>query len=232
MKRIFLFLLPLFFVLHGMNEQFWLVPVKDALVLLLIYWVAAVILFFLCRLLFRDNDKAALAAFLLMAFHFFFGSIHDALKWKYSVILPVFLVLFIAAFVLIKKKQSFKQVSLYLNVLFIVLIAWEAISFKRSSSASQKFTVCDTCSKPDIYLIVLDEYAGAKSLKDLFSFDNTEFEAQLTERGFHVLQNSRSNYNYTPFSMASMLNMHYLRLENTERKKHPMKGHSVAQPKS
>lgn len=219
MKRSFLFLLPLFFILHGMNEQSWLVPVKGALVLLLVYWVAAVALFFLCRLLFRDNAKAALAAFLLMAFHFFFGSIHDALKWKYSIILPVFLVLYIAAFVLIKKKRSFKQVSLYLNVLLIVLIAWEAIDFKRSPVAPQTFTICDTCSKPDIYLIVLDEYAGAQSLKDLFSFDNTAFEAQLSDRGFHVVHNSRSNYNYTPFSMASMLNMKYLQLENTERKK-------------
>jgi len=79
MKYTFLFLLPLFFVLHGMNEQLWFVPVKDALVLLLIYWAAAVVLFFVCRLFFRDNAKAALAAFLLLAFHFFFGSIHDLL---------------------------------------------------------------------------------------------------------------------------------------------------------
>jgi hypothetical protein len=218
----FLFLLPLFFVLHGMNEQAGFVPVSDAFVLLLVYLLAAVILFFLCRLLFRNNAKAALASFSLMAFHLFFGSIHDALKIRYSIILPLSLIIFIIAFVLIKKKQSFERLRLYLNVLFIVLIAWEGINFfipKKSLITTQALTICDTCNKPDIYLIVLDEYAGAQSQKELFGFDNIAFETQLNQRGFHIVRNSRSNYNYTPFSMASMLNMSYLQLQNTERKK-------------
>jgi len=215
MKRIFLFLLPLFFVLHGMNEQFWFVPVKDAFFLLLIYCAASLALFFLCRLFFRDNAKAAIAAFLLMAFHFFFGSIHDFLKIKYSIILPLFLVLFIIVFVVLKRtRSSLRRLSAYLNVLFIIFIAWEVISIKRSSVISRAVTTCDTCNKPDIYLIVLDEYAGARSLKDLLSFDNTAFENQLGNRGFHIVQHSRSNYNYTPFSMASMLNMRYLKMQN------------------
>ena len=37
---------------------------------------------------------------------------------------------------------------------------------------------------PDIYYIVLDEYAGIQSLKNNFDFDNSEFYNYLTKKGF------------------------------------------------
>jgi hypothetical protein len=228
---VFLLLLPIFFVLHGMTEQSGFVPLKDALLLLLIYSIAALALFALCRLLFRDNVKAAIAAFLLLGFHFFFGSMHDALITsfnnsfitKYSFLLPFFLIVFVIAFILIRRTtHNFKRLSKYLTVLLLLLIAWDTVNFfikKSGALITAQLPGCDTCSKPDVYLILLDEYAGHQSLKDIFSFDNSGFETQLTQRGFHVVNNSRSNYNYTPFSMASMLNLRYLHLQNTERSK-------------
>lgn len=232
-KPFFFLLLPVFFILHGMNEQYGFVPVKDALLLLLLYIAAAIILFFLSRLFFRNNIKSALASFLILAFHFFFGSMHDNLKiifnegpiTKYSVILPFFLIAFIALFIWLKrKKTSLQRISTYLNILLLILIAWETIAMLIPKKPQQPLSEaalppCDTCHKPDIYLIVLDEYVGNTSLKDLFSFDNTAFETQLKQRDFHVVNNSRSNYNYTPFSIASMLNMSYLQLHNTARMK-------------
>jgi hypothetical protein len=232
-KPIFLLLLPLFFVLHGINEQHGFIPFKDAALLLLLYLIAATALFGLCRLFLNNNSKAALASFLLLSFHFFFGSMHDQLKsifnestlTKYSVILPFFLLAFIALFIwLRRKKTSVQRLGNYLNLLLIVLVAWEAISLllpKQSSQSLTQITLlpCDTCARPDIYLILLDEYAGNTSLKDLFAFDNAPFEDQLRQRGFHVVNESRSNYNYTPFSIASMLNMSYLQLNNTQREK-------------
>ena len=68
----------------------------------------------------------------------------------------------------------------------------------------------DTASRPDIFLIIADEYAGDKTLKDIFSYDNSGFEQQLRNRGFHVVNNTRSNYNGTVYSMASMFSMDYL----------------------
>src|SRR4030095_1211749 len=73
-------------------------------------------------------------------------------------------------------------------------------------------SVCDTCGRPDIFFIVLDEYSGNPALSELFLFDNSEFQKELKERGFYVAKQSRSNYNYTPFSIASTLNMKYLDL--------------------
>jgi hypothetical protein len=78
--------------------------------------------------------------------------------------------------------------------------------------AEEGFKICDSCLKPDIFLIIPDQYSGNLALKNVFHFDNSEFENQLKSRGFHVAEQSSSNYNLTPFSIASLFNMNYLDL--------------------
>jgi hypothetical protein len=58
-------------------------------------------------------------------------------------------------------------------------------------------------------LIIADEYAGDQELKENMDFDNHQFKGELQSRGFYSPL-SFSNYNYTPFSIASMLQMDYL----------------------
>ncbi|MES1198010.1 MAG: hypothetical protein ABUL41_01910 [Chitinophagaceae bacterium] len=77
--------------------------------------------------------------------------------------------------------------------------------------------------KPDIYLIIADEYAGNNELKDLFNFDNSNFERALSQKGFHVITNTSSNYNYTALSMASSLNLSYLKLITYDQKNNLVK---------
>ncbi len=48
-------------------------------------------------------------------------------------------------------------------------------------------------------------------MKEYFHYDNSRFERLLTDQGFHVVQSSHSNYKFTVFSMASLLNMQYLK---------------------
>jgi len=81
---------------------------------------------------------------------------------------------------------------------------------KRGTVITPNYVPCDSCQKPDVYLIITDEYAGNAQLKEMFSFDNSDFENSLKQRGFHILKNPSSNYNWTLYSMASMLNMNYL----------------------
>lgn len=64
-------------------------------------------------------------------------------------------------------------------------------------------------NRPDIYLLVLDSYSRADVLASEFGFDNRDFIGQLQDMGFYVASCSRSNYNDTLHSMASMLNMTY-----------------------
>jgi len=62
----------------------------------------------------------------------------------------------------------------------------------------------------DIYYLVLDGYGRHDVLRDLYHFDNSAFLTALTERGFFVAEQSRSNYIQTDLFMASALNMTYL----------------------
>jgi hypothetical protein len=64
--------------------------------------------------------------------------------------------------------------------------------------------------RPDIYLLVLDEYAHRAVLQNLFQFDNRVFEDSLTRLGFTVPRLVRSNYVHTVLSLPSLLNFSHL----------------------
>ncbi|MGN6393369.1 MAG: sulfatase-like hydrolase/transferase [Gemmatimonadales bacterium] len=61
----------------------------------------------------------------------------------------------------------------------------------------------------DVYLIVLDEYANARVLRDMLGFDNGPFLDSLRALGF-VVPEVRSNYMHTMLSLPSMLNAAHL----------------------
>jgi hypothetical protein len=228
---VFVLLLPLFFVVHGVGENYGSVAAADALWLILVYAAAALVTAGAGWLLFRDCTKASLLAFALMGYHFFFGVLQDGLRAsfagtfvaRYSFILPVsFLFFAVLIWVLKRTKNTLRPLSAYLNLLLLVLLSVEAATMgsygfrtKATAAAAPQLglTACDACSRPDLYFIILDGYSGNRALKEGFGFDNTAFEEALRRRGFYVAANGRSNYNYTPFSIASMLNMSYLDLD-------------------
>lgn len=63
---------------------------------------------------------------------------------------------------------------------------------------------------PNIYYIILDGYAGADILQEIYQYDNSELLDYLTNQGFYVATDSRSNYVQTALSLASSLNLMYL----------------------
>ncbi|MDP4261561.1 MAG: hypothetical protein Q8941_03415 [Bacteroidota bacterium] len=224
----FLFLLPVFFVLHGFTENYDFVPVKDAILLTGVYLASSIFLYLLSWLLYKNWLKAALVSFLPMAFHFFFGSLqdgmrhlfHDSFFSRYIFILPAAFLLFAGLIVVLKKrKRPLHQLACYLNVLFLLLVimdtVWltsKTIRYRENNGVplSNKFIPCNDCAHPDVYIIIADEYAGNHELKNIFHFDDTLFLGQLVQRNFHIIPNSSSNYNFTPYSIASVLNMDYL----------------------
>lgn len=227
-RPLFLLLLPLFFCLHGYLENRSVHPLQASLEVFFIFSIAAFVLTGLFYLLFRQWQKAALAAFLLLSFNFFFGSLHDWLKQnagssflsKYTFLLPFTCLLIFAWMAYLKKsRRNFSRLIRYLNLLFLVLIVIDLVSLWSAPRESPhlsiekniRMQVVDTArARPDIYLILVDEYAGSQELKDVFAYDDTSFEQALRRRDFLVLDSTRSNYNWTIYSMASMLNMGYL----------------------
>ncbi len=65
-------------------------------------------------------------------------------------------------------------------------------------------------SQPDVYLIVLDGYARADVLQEIYGYDNSEFLDALRARGFYVADRAHSNYNRTLLSLAAILNFEYV----------------------
>lgn len=68
--------------------------------------------------------------------------------------------------------------------------------------------------RPDIYYIILDGYAGAEALQEIYGHDNSEFFNYLKQKNFYVVSRAHSNYSLTFLSLASSLNMQYLDFTN------------------
>jgi hypothetical protein len=224
----YLFLLPAFFMLHGLMENYVPGLAGTAIEQNLLFTGAGILLTLLFRLLLRDTRKAALVSCFLLTFNFIYGSYQDWLRaeigWntlptRYSFNISLLLVLATVLVIYLKRsKQLFLKITLFLNLLFTILILLDIVSlFPKvinqsrygTPDLSRQVVACDTCSRPDVYVIVPDEYAGKQELEDIFSFDNSAFENELANRGFRVIGNTTSNYNATVYSLASLFGMHY-----------------------
>lgn len=97
-----------------------------------------------------------------------------------------------------------------LDILFIINKKYNS---PRQQNATvnfiEKITISPKQPRPDIYFLLLDEYTSSIALEKYYGFKN-DLDSFLLTRGFHIQKNSRSNYNFTVLSMASMLNLSYI----------------------
>jgi hypothetical protein len=64
--------------------------------------------------------------------------------------------------------------------------------------------------RPDVYYIILDAFAAHDTLKEFGNYDNSEFIDFLKSKGFFVASKTSSNYDRTPLSLSSSMNMQYI----------------------
>lgn len=227
-------LIPLFYVWHKMNEYFGLVEWRYGLNFLFKVLLAGLFVLLIGKLLFKKWVNAGVyTAFCLIAF-IHWGLFHDALKslpipeffssYKFLIGL-LFISLLIFAIYLSRKRTNLVRFSRYLNVLYTVLLFIELIKTIGALPGNNQYSYLQSMQKktphykdlnlnmthaPDIFWIVLDEYASTKSLNQHLNFDNKEIDSLLVANGFFIVQDSRSNYNLTPYSIASELDMNFL----------------------
>jgi hypothetical protein len=232
---LYILLLPLFFILHHNNELFGFIPFQQSLIafaLCVLYLVIWTLLFFLFN---HSLDRAAFVAFLVGIFTLYFGVYLDFLKTvfghsffsSYKFVVPVSLLLIV---LLSKyhgrKTDRMQKVKVYLNVVLMLFVLIEVISsivyfvevpshrhlIYPSKPISSQYLPSEKKlnDKPDIYFIVFDAYTSTPTLKRLWKFDNIPMENWLEENGFYIVKDSKANYNFTPFSIASTFNMDYL----------------------
>lgn len=218
--------LVVFFVLHRWNELFDFLSFWEVSKILFSLIILILIYFFAGKLIFRDKNKSALFALLSFSLFLFFSFLEFCSAFLEKAGVHVSTRLFLAGvlillfFVILFLKKDRIKGAVYLNTLFFVLVffeitqlVWKGFSKKQL----QDELIIDVRKndslmvKPSVYLILLDEYAGAESLKKYYGFDNQLFIGQLEGLGFNVAKKTHGNYDYTVLSIASMLNGEYLK---------------------
>lgn len=216
-------LLPLFFFLHGWNEHWKDLDRVDVLPLLGAHLVASLAVFLMFKWIYKDYAKAGLLTTFLFALHFFFGSVQDffhdhvnlSFLSRYVVLLPLMGMGYAYLMYRLKKTSPGKRIMGFLGLLLLVLVALEIIlipfhdlgmDIRTNAPAGPRAKA----SYPDIYYIVTDEYASSKAIREYMGHDNSAMDSALAAMGFRLMPDMHSNYNFTPFSVASTLNMRYL----------------------
>jgi len=189
----------------------------------------------------KNKAKAGIVTSVFLFLFFSFGHICDQLSYlsvglgvgevKYLIVIPVFLGIWVVIFRFVfRSTRNFNQATGFLNIMALCLILINIINitvFKISQLHAQetKSVVLlreDQAEKikinknilPDVYYIILDEYAGLESIKKLYNYDNHKFVAQLEKRGFYIAKKSKTKYKASEKSIASSLNMEYFRRGN------------------
>lgn len=187
----------------------------------------------------KDRQKAWLIDFLIFGLVLFYNKIEmslDHLKILESdtsnhwhiVLVILIIVLAGLSILILRYRGSLHIINQYLNFVLCCLIVYQLyvivehpdtrkIKLVSHPEIVSKINDINTDSLPDIYYIILDAYTSNQSLKEYWDFNNQVFENFLTGKGFKISSNSKTNYNMTPFSLASSLNMSYLtRVPNSE----------------
>jgi len=237
---LFLICIPLVFLINNAHYYYRLLDWSQFIVPLIIYLLIPIPIYFILARIFRSKDKAAVFTGFLLLIFYFFSALHQWLRespfvWlsRYSILLSLLLVLLILLFLYLKKSnRSFHTFIYRTNLIFLLLCTagFIQLGYKYFTKAelqndqadpekklSKDYQRCDTCVKPDIYYILLDGYTNSSTLQKEFGYNNSAVENFLNSKGFYINSRSRSNYNFTHMSMASVFNLNYLsHLDNSK----------------
>lgn len=231
-----LFLLPVFFTVSIYNQFAGLTGQLDLFIAFLVITGALLILFFLFTFFLKNKSKAALAATITGILYLFFGNIKELLTGfsvffpisHYKILLPLLFVFYAAILYKIRKARSVYNATAYLNVLFLLYLSIELWTFIQLLGGNQKNNNLPSFeskqlspARPDIYFIVADGYPSTTYQQDVLEASHNTLDSFLIDKKFFLVNNARSNYNNTAFSMSSILSMQYVDW---------MKGTSVTKP--
>ena len=79
-----------------------------------------------------------------------------------------------------------------------------------------KYSLSDNQKFPDVYYLILDEYARNDALLEYHNFDNSKFNNYLETKGFHIAENNFANYPTSIQSIPATMNMRYINFLSDE----------------
>jgi Sulfatase len=231
-RMLSLLILPCLFVVHHVQRFYPFVAFTDIFLPLMKYIGIVLLAKLIFSVLTKDPQKSDFLTFCWLMLYFFFKPAHDLIHdnfgryffAQYRYLLPIITVVFALVIWWVLFYSGNKRFSLQyaytVAVIFMLIdIGWIV---KKEVSPLTTGTVSISApdilipprvaatSYPDILMLVFDELAGSAALQRSFGYDNTSLDKGLAARGFHIISHSCSNYYFTQFAMASMLNMSYL----------------------
>lgn len=220
------FLIAIYIILTNISD-YGLSYVKWNIILLVLVGIIAywAIIFSVLKLFFKNNESSCFIATFIVFTTLLFESIHNTfyfihwLRERYMVLIITLVFFFIIYIIVTLASKSIrfpKRTIGFLNLLFVILNIFSLFRIMTNKMMVEKPNVqfdsqSNIKKNPDIYLIIPDGYARPKNLKKYWGFDDSVFINQLTNMGFYYAQNSKSNYCYTIQTVATMLNLDYLR---------------------
>jgi hypothetical protein len=179
--------------------------------------------------IYRDWQRAALLATILLILFYSYGHVYILLKgveingfflFRHRTLIPLWTVLGILLSWWISRKSFRAATGTYIlnltGLLLLILPLFQLGTFllqSQSSRAEQNPSALDLHvggQPPDIYYIILDGYGRSDVLKNEYGYDNSDFLSRLRDLGFYIAECSQSNYAQTQLSLASSLNFDYI----------------------
>jgi hypothetical protein len=217
----------LFLYAHNISEtsasQMWL-PLGVSVAVALVLWA-------ILSIILRSLVKAGLATAVFLVFFFSYGRLYDGLSYlgvfvKHAYLLPVMLFIWgYCVYFISRAKRDFRITTKFLNITAVVLIAinlFNIVSYQiKVASLSVEASVeptghtaaasaAELSTLPDIYFIILDEYANPDTMKEWYDYDDSEFINNLEDKGFFIASESKTRTPNTEHAIAQVLNMEYL----------------------
>jgi hypothetical protein len=200
----------------------------------LIFLYAYALLFILVRL--RRSVTAPLAASLILVSTLFYISLRDALTansvvnaviqnifWNKNNTFFIFLAVSVSWALLRFVKSSPPRAATTGTILILFFFVLGGLDISNYYRNQPKTAVVPSVSpdairftteKPDVYFLLFDSETSPASLKKYWGYAGDSIEQQLAARGFFIAHRSKSNYNWTAYSVCSTLNMSYM-VDNT-----------------
>jgi len=231
------FLFAIYPILFLFASNIDVVSPEEIVLPILITLLVAVSLWISLSFILKNQNKSGFIVSLGLILFFAYGHSYFLFEEfsgeliSHTILGSIFLIIFIiGTYFFIRIKNKLNKVTTIVNVVAISLIAISFINIGTYYSETNYFFEPEGVEidydvekaknvdvYPDIYAIILDEYADSDMLMKYLDFDNQEFISFLEERGFHVASESYSNYPKTRTSIPSTLNMDYLHLKTDER---------------
>jgi len=217
----------LFLFAHNINlvapDQVFL-PLAVSVFFTLVLWA-------ILSLVLQSLSKAGLATAIFLVFFFSYGFIYEALE-NAGIFVPrhayyfpgTLLVWGYCVYFISRSRGNFRTTTAALNAIAVILIIinlatislYQITKTKATSDETVKSTSAATPasgasqSLPDIYLIILDEYAHPDTMKGWYDYDSSKFIKSLEGKGFFIAKESKTRSPQTPETIAQVVNMEYL----------------------